>query len=202
MEIRPDGQFLQWLREAGIGPHPEYPDSGELVFTRVPDISRFWLPSDVPNDLPNFLLTAAQTASGDGACWLYRRGGGSWYQGTKASSREEVIDRMLGAAGVPANARGALKFESADWQQLLLVMLAFYTLGRHVANDLHLIPDNRSHVVMLGHHGELSCWCPDQSLLDAFIGAMATGGFGLPDHVPDATFKIPEWMASGESGAA
>jgi hypothetical protein len=201
MELRPDGEFLQWLSEVGIGVDPRYPDSGEFTFVSTPDLSRFWLPSQIPSDLPNFLLTACRTASGDAACWVHRRGGGFWHHGDHASSREEVIDRILAAVGLPPGAAGALRFDAGEWQSLLILLIAFYTLGWHVSNDLHVIPDNRSCVLMLGHHGELSCSCPDQRRLEAFIQAMAAEGFKLPDHVPDSTFKVPEWMSPGEGGA-
>jgi hypothetical protein len=194
MELRDDASFLAWLSEAGIGIDPRYPTSNVLVFTAQPGLARFWLPTEVPSDLPGFLLTAVRSASKSSGCWAHRRGGGRWFTGVHASSREEVIDRMLIGSGLPGDARGAVHFADSEWQQLLVVLIAHYTLGWHVGNDLHVIPDDRSHVLLLGHHGEMSCHCPDQKSLDTFIAAMAERGFQLPDHVPDSTFKVPKWL--------
>jgi hypothetical protein len=195
MEIRSDQEFLAWLAEAGIGVDPRYPQSAQLVFTASPDLSRFWLPNQVPSDLPGFLLTAVRAATAGGGCWIHRRGGGYWYAGERASSREVVIERMLPGSGIERGITGAVRYSPEEWQPLLVALIAHYTLGWQVGNDVHIVPDNRSCVLMIGHHGELSCHSPDLVSLNAFITAMALQGYELPDHVPDATFKVPEWMS-------
>ena len=198
MDRRDDAEFRAWLTEGGIGEDPRYPESDFLIYTAVPELSRFWLPRDVPSDLPNFLLTAVRAASGNGSCWLYLRGGGAWFAGPDGSSREAVMDRMLIGSGIGPKASGALRFGDDEWQPMLVILIAYYTLGWHVGNDVYVVPDDRSHLLMLGHHGELRCHCATQERLDAFIAAMAANEFFLPDHVPDSTFKVPEWMREDE----
>jgi hypothetical protein len=199
MDIRSDQEFLAWLAEAGIGVDPRFPHSDRLVFTASPDLSRFWLPNQVPSELPGFLLTAVRAATAGGGCWIHLRGGGRWYAGEQASSREVVIERMLPGSGIEPGVTGAVHYLPEEWQPLLVALIAHYTLGWQVGNDVHIVPDNRSCVLMVGHHGELSCQCPDRASLNALIAAMASAGFELPDHLPDATFKVPERMppASG-----
>ena len=194
MQVRTNEFFRHWLAEAGIGVDPRYPKSQVLTFAAAPTLSRFWMPREVPGELPSFILNAARLASGNGTCWLQLRGEVPWYAGASASSREEIIDRLLPAAGLEAGIEGALGFADSEWQSMLIVITAFYNFGWHTANDLHLVPDDRSHVLMFGHHGEMTCCAATQERLDAFVAGMAAEGYSLPDSLPDETFKRPDWM--------
>jgi hypothetical protein len=194
MQIRSPEFFRHWLAEVGIGVDPRYPASEVLTFTASPDLSRFWLPHEVPSDLPGFILKAARLASSNGTSWLQLRGGGAWYRGSDASSREEVIHRLLPAAGISPGTEGALGFTDSEWQALVIVVTAFYTFGWHTGNDLHLIPADRSCILMFGHHGEMTCSCATSERLEAFVSEMAAAGYSLPDYLPDETFKRPDWM--------
>jgi hypothetical protein len=147
----------------------------------------------VPSELPGFISGAARLAAGEGTRWLYRRGGGEWSSGLGGSS-DEVIDRLLPAAGLPPGCEGALGFEPKEWQPLAILVATYFVFGWHVGNDVFLVPEDRSCVLMFGHHGEMSCHCGTRERLDAFVGGMAAAGYTLPEELPDPTFKRPEWM--------
>jgi hypothetical protein len=193
MHFLSDKDFLTWASESGISPDPRWPTSAQLVFSQSPELSRFWLPSGT--DLPGFLSTAFTAASAEGPYWIRHRGGGRWFEGETASFRQTVIERLLAGLGIPPHAEGALQFTLDEWGMLLLIANTFYTFGWHVGTDLEIIPDNRSCILMLGHHGDLSGQFPTEQRMQDFIADMAGKGFRLPDRVPDSTFKKPEWMA-------
>ena len=194
MQVRSAEFFRHWLAEVGIGADPRYPASEVLTFTASPELSRFWLPHEVPSDLPGFILTATRLASSNGTSWLQLRGDGPWYRGSQATSREAIIDLLLPAAGISPDIKGALGFPDSEWSALVIVVTAFYTFGWYTGHDLHLIPDDRSCVLMFGHHGEMTCSCGTPARLEAFANGMAAEGYFLADYLPDETFKRPDWM--------
>jgi hypothetical protein len=183
--------WRRWIAEAGIVPDPRYPSSAQLVYRDALDLSRFWLPRDA--DLPGFISAALAAASDDGPYWLHPRGGGPFHF-TDPSFREEQINAVLSAVHVPGDAEGGIGFTTAQLGPLLLLTTAYFTFGWCVGTDLEIIPDNRSCVLMLGHHSTLAAHFPNQATLDRFVAAMSASGYQLPDHVPDATFKTPPWM--------
>jgi hypothetical protein len=63
-----------------------------------------------------------------------------------------------------------------------------------VNEDLYIVPDTGRHIVKTNHHGVIHVSFGSSDDVQAFIQFMAERGFILPDELPDATFKRPEWM--------
>jgi hypothetical protein len=196
MQIIPEVEFRSWLAAGGIVPHPRWGNSDTLACTSAEDLSRFWFPSFVPSDLPGFVETALSAASSVGPYYLLRRGGGSWYESDPetAPGANLVIDTLLRAAGVPAHATGAIRFEKTEWLPLSLIIIAHYVHGWSVGEDLHIIAEERDCALKTSHHGELAAHFPNEARLERFRQAMLEEGYDLPSDLPDESFKSPAWL--------
>jgi hypothetical protein len=190
-----DEAFHAWLAEGGIGSDPRYPNSYCLVFLAAPDCSRFWFPSFVPSDLPGFINAALDAASSTAPYYLYRRGGGRWFdESSSGPGANQTIEDLLRAVGLPASASGALRLERSEWRVLQAIVIAFYVYGWSVGEDLYILPTGRDCILMTSHHGELAVEFPTEARLEQFRAAMLQEGYDLPTQVPDGTFKGPDWL--------
>jgi hypothetical protein len=196
MQVVPESTFRSWLAEAGIRPHSRLGSSDVLAFQQAEDLSRFWFPSFVPSDLPGFVLTALEAASPQGPHYLMRRSGIDWYESEPetAPGSNLIIDDLLRAAGVPAGAAGALRFEKTDWKALQIVVLAHYVHGWSVGEDLHMFGEERDCAMMTSHHGKLRVAFPSDARLERFREHMLLAGYDLPAQLPNDTFKCPAWL--------
>ena len=204
MEFIPEEQFLTWAAEAGIIPDPHFSAPRTLIFAGDQEHSRFWMPPPIVSDLPGFIGTALDCASETGPYCLYRRGGGTWYDKFDPADglvRNEIIDRIVETTGVPEDFAGAIKLAASEWKDTLTLISAFYVFGWSIGEDLHIVPDDRSCVLMVSHHGELQGQFPTAEHMEAFVAGMARRSFYLPDHVPDTTLKQPDWMRSRQERA-
>jgi hypothetical protein len=170
MRLTAEAEFVDRTAAVGIGRHPRFPLN--LAFTQAPDCQRSWLPTGRVSDLPGFLQTAIGIATGDGPVWLYRKGGGSWFEGEDAPIGNHIIDRVLEGIGVPREFAGALAFEGQEWRDLYLVISTFFVWGWSVGEDLYIVPASGSCVLMTSHHGEFIAAYPSADRLDEFEAEM------------------------------
>lgn len=174
MQLVPDSDVTDWMAGIGITSHPRFPL--KLVFSDAPDCQQSWLPTGRITDLPGFLQVAVGLATDGGQVLLYRKGGGSWYEGEDAPIGNHVIDRVLHGIGIPEAFQGALSFEAAEWRDLYLVISTFFVWGWSVGEDLYIVPKNGSCILMTSHHGELFAHFPGADARVAFVAAMAEAG--------------------------
>lgn len=174
MQLSLETEFRRWMERMGIGPHPRFPQA--LTFTKAANCQESWLPTGRISDLPGFLQTAVGIASRDGAVWLFRKGGGGWYEGADAPIGNHVIDRVVASLGVPTDFEGALGFEGTEWRDLYLLISTFFVWGWSVGEDLYVIPKNGSCFLMTSHHGELFAGFPTEEALARFRSDMDRAG--------------------------
>jgi hypothetical protein len=174
MQLVAEDEAEQWMAEGGIGRHPRFRLS--LAYSQAPDLQESWLPTGRITDLPGFLQTAVSLAAGGGPILLYRKGGGSWYEGDDAPIGNHIIDRVLEAIGVPREFAGALSFDATEWRDMYLVISTFFIWGWSVGEDVYIIPGSRTCLLMTSHHGELFATCPTVEALAAFAADMARRG--------------------------
>lgn len=170
MQLVPEAEAAKWMAGVGIGIHPRFPS--HLAFVEEPDCQTSWLPTGRVCDLPGFLQTAVGLAQEHGSVWLYRKGGGSWYEDEDAPIGNQIIDRVLAALGVPRDFYGALAFEFVEWRDLYLVISTFIVWGWSVGEDLYIIPTTGSCMLMTSHHGELFGLFPAEDALAKFEAEM------------------------------
>jgi len=174
MNLIPEAEFARWRSDVDILPHPRFPSS--LAFRQAPDCQQSWLPAGRITDLPGFLQTAVSLARGDGSVCLYRKGGGAWYEGDDAPIGNHIIDRVLQGLGIPRDFEGAISFVGREWRDMYLLISTFFVWGWSVGEDLYIIPENVSCVLMTSHHGELFAMFPGTEALAQFQAAMASSG--------------------------
>jgi len=97
--------------------------------------------------------------------------------------------------------RGAVGFNSTDWNELCAMLFLQVTLGPCVHVDAIVIPENASAILYLEHHQVVWTEFRDQASLDSVIAAMDRAGYPLPDKPPDETFKSVPGMSKGSDGA-
>jgi len=196
VRIIPVGEFREWLAEGGIIQHPRFAVSDRLVCAADEELSRYWLPSFVPSDLPGFAWTALRAASSAGHWYLMRPHGASWYESDveSAPGSNVIIDALMDAAGIPRGATGAIQFEETDWKAISIVVVAHYVYGWSVHEDIHMFGEGRDCAMSISHHGYLRVYFPEMARLEHFRAAMLENGYDLPAQGSDESHKCPEWL--------
>ena len=155
MQRMDDAAFVAWLREAGItGAEPK---SGRawLHFAGAEAATRTRDAPDTRGALDAWLSAVVRAASARGPWWLWPRGGGGWYAGFASA---EGIGAAAGAAGVPRDFAGALGFAADEVEPMMRIIRAFAAWPWGGADDLYLVPADRSCVVMLSLTRRSTSW--------------------------------------------
>lgn len=181
LDLIADEEFLAWAAATiGIVPDPHFSPPLTLVFAEDRGFTRVWFPGPIVSDLPGFIDSALSAASAAGPFYLYRRGGGSWYEQIDPAYglvRNEIIDRVVATTGIPEDFSGAIALRRSEWRELLTIITAFYVFGWSVGEDLHVVPENGSCLLLFSHHGELCVEFADESALQSFVAEMARSGY-------------------------
>jgi hypothetical protein len=131
----------------------------------------------VPSDLEGFVSTLLQAASKEGPYWLYRKGGGGWYEDEENPLSDQIRNRMVASAGVPREFAGAIGLSVPEWRDLLTLILAFYVFGWEIGGDLQVIPADARCIVATSHHGPAKVTSTDHQYLASFVRAMEAARF-------------------------
>jgi len=125
-------------------------------------------------------------------CWRHR---GSWPvepgQGRIGDSIEYTI---LQGLGLPSGTAETIEFDYSERVQLITLLFSTTVFGWSVQEDATLVPDTARGLLQTDHHGVVHVAFREEEMMTRFIHRMEEERFPLPDHVPDATFRIPEWM--------
>jgi len=162
------------MARAGIATHPRF--LLNLAFVQAPECQATWIPIGRISDFAGFLQTAVAIASSDGSVWAYRKGGGTWYEGSDSPIGNHIIDRVVATLGVPLDFAGALGFDGPEWRDLYLLISTFFVWGWSVGEDLYIIPKNGSCLLMTSHHGELRANFPNEATRSRFCDDMDQAG--------------------------
>jgi hypothetical protein len=165
-----DAAFLAWLAEAGIEAAPRRSGAAWLHFAGAADGARTWPAPGGGGVLSAWLAAVVRAASARGPWWLWPRGGGGWYGGF--ASVDEIA-AAAAAAGVPRDFAGALGFAAGEVGPMMRILHAFAAWPWGGADDLYLVPGDRSCVVNICHDEEIHVHAADGARLRAFAGALA-----------------------------
>ena len=168
MQRMDDAAFLAWLAEAGVG-NASPRGSVWLAFAGPGGCARTWHAPDEGEARTRWLDAVVRAASAGGPWWLWRRGGGGW-----SSAREQITAAVL-LAGVPRDFAGALGFAPDERERMMGIVRAFAAWPWGAADDLYLVPADRSCVVMLCHDDEIHVFAADRERLDAFGQTLSAG---------------------------
>lgn len=163
-----DAAFVAWLAEGGIENASRRTGAVSLRFGRG-DVVRTW---DAPDGdaLAPWLDAVIRAASTEGPWWLWRRGG--W-----AGARDAVAAAAQ-AAGIPRDFGGAARFAADEREGMMRIVRAFAAWPWGAADDLYVVPEDRSCVVNLCHDEEIHVHAAAPDRLKAFAAALSGGGGG------------------------
>lgn len=175
MHILEDDRFLAWLEKRGIVPDLTAGTGDRLTFAAGDVTEMRWRPKGIVSDLPAFIGAALAGAQAGGPWWLWRRGGGPWMDefGAEGGIRNTTLDRLLEALGF-GGASGALLLGGADLPDVWLIVHAFFVFGWSVGEDLYVVPEDCSAVLLLSHEGRLEARFPSAERAEAFGTAITS----------------------------
>lgn len=179
-----DTAFLAWLAEARIEDASRRGGSVWLRFADAPDVTRTW-PAPDGDALAPWLAAVVRAASAEGPWWLWRRGGGAW-----SDARAEIAEAAA-AAGVQLADAGALGFAADEMEAMMRILRAFAAWPWGVADDLYLVPADRSYVVMICHDEEIHVYAPDRERLRSFARDLSAAAAGRKSGVSPPPARSP-----------
>lgn len=173
MQILEDVRFFGWLQQRGIIADPERGTGDRLTFAEGTPVDRRWRPGGITSDIPDFSWGVLNAAMQGGPWWLWRRGGGPWMDefGQEGGLRNAALDRLLEALGY-GGAGGALRLGVKELPDLWLIVNAFFVFGWSVAEDLYVVPDDCSCVLLFSNEGYVEARFPSEERAAAFAEAL------------------------------
>lgn len=172
-----------------VGPHREYPTSGQLTLLPATDASRFWL---VPRSSGRaaYIVDALLRGIGDpDHAILFPRSGHWPVVIDRSPPSQRVQMTLLASLGVPPGHVGGIRCDGRD-----TIRAAVAAWQVDCVQDLYLLPIDGKTLVNVTHSGTLIVECRDEPSLASVVRFMQECGIELPDDVPDASFKRPAWM--------
>ena len=199
METLTEAAFLAWAGGAGLGLDPKYPHSAVLVFQPDPHQDRFWEVPAEPERRPYFILSLLELMGDWQECHVWRRLGG-WPESADPRRINDVVEwHILKGLGLPLGTADVVTFARAEVDKLVTLMFSTSVFGWSVGDDLYIVPDHARYIVQTDHHNVIHVSCRTAADVDEVVSRMAARGFALPEDLPDATFKRPDWMEPSES---
>jgi hypothetical protein len=173
MQILEDVRFFGWLQQRGIVSDPARGTGDRLTFAEGEPVERRWRPGGIVSDTPDFAWGMLSAAMQGGPWWLWRRGGGPWMDefGEKGGMRNASLDRLLEGLGF-GGASGALRLGVKELADLWLIVNAFFVFGWSVGEDLYVVPEDCSCVLLFSHEGYVEARFPSTERADAFAAAL------------------------------
>lgn len=194
MNTLTEAAFLVWADRAGLSLDPRYPESAVLVFRPDPQQDRFWEVPAEPERRPYFLLSFLELMGDWQECYVWRHLG-SWPEFADPLRINDVVERqILEGLGLPLGTADVVRFERAELVKLVTLMFSTTVFGWSVGEDLYVIPDHARYIIQTDHHNVIHVSCRSSADVDEYVRLMEERGFGLPEEVPDSTFKPPDWM--------
>jgi len=173
MERMDDARFLAWVAEGGIEDRSRSAATLHLDYPKAVRRGRTWPAPDDPDALARWLDAVVRAASPDGPWWVRRRHGPGWFPGESGAPPSAELERAASALDLPRGFAGALGFGSDNRDALLALLRSYATWEWGMGEDLYLIPDDRSCLVLLCHDEEVHVTCASPERLDAFAAAIS-----------------------------
>jgi hypothetical protein len=184
--LRPEA-FIVWCADRGIGRNPQSPKSDHLIFTKGEFCKHWAYPSEAAQ-VPHFVGTLLSAVRPNDRYWVYPKDGvWSAVRPAESSPESRVWMTTVHALGVPAGLRGAVWFNSTDWNALCAMLFLQVTLGPSVHIDTVVVPENASAILYFEHNRVVSVAFRDQAGLDAVANSMEGAGYPSGAKTPHNT---------------
>src|SRR5882672_64291 len=139
--------FQVWIADRGIGRSPKDPHSDRLVFA-AGGVGGRWLYPGAAARVPEFVSTLLSAVRRNEPYWVYpERGVCAPGRDIESEPQGRVWMTTARALGVSAGLRGAVGFNSTDWNELCTMLFLQVTLGPQVGIDMSVIPETGSAVL-------------------------------------------------------
>jgi hypothetical protein len=199
MKAHREEEFLAWAERAGFHIDPRYPKSAVLRLHPASEHDRFWEVPFEPERRPYFIASLLECMGDWQACYAWRHMG-SWPESAVPERINDVVElRMLRGLGLPLGTNAVVEFARSESDSLLTLLFSTTIFGWSVGQDLYVVPDHGRHLLKMSHHGVIHVGFRTEDSLNRSVEEMTRRGFPLPDDVPDATFKPPDWMKGGST---
>lgn len=169
--------FHIWTSDRGIGPAPKGASSDRLAFTAGGGVGRWPYPGAAQR-VPEFVSTLLSAVRRNERYWVYPDRG-VWSPGRDIESEPQarVWTATVRALGLPAGLRGAVGFNSTDWNELCSMLFLQVTLGPHVRIDATVIPENGSAVLRFEQDRSVSGGFKEAASFHSVVEAMERAGY-------------------------
>lgn len=164
--------FHVWAADRGIGRGPQDRPSERLIIT-AGGVGGRWPYPAAASQVPQFVSTLLSAVRPNERYWVYPERG-LWTPARDIESRPQsrVWTSTVRALGVQAGLRGAVGFNSTDWNELCAMLFLQITLGPHVHIDARVIPETGHAVLNFEQDHVVWAEFKDQARLDAVAAAM------------------------------
>lgn len=191
--IRED-RFIEIIRHLGIIVDPRYPKSAELFFEKGSELSRFWEIPDTARQIPYFVNSILSALAPWEKIYVWKHLG-SWSTKVRGERCNDDVQALIyRGIGISDDNDDILEFERSELAELTTLIFNQLVFGWHVGDDLYIIPDHGQQMIKTDHHDAVHVSFRSDKALSEYASALTSDGFELPDHLPDETFKRPEWM--------
>jgi hypothetical protein len=174
--------FMVWASDRGIGRDPARPESEHLVFKGDGGAVRRWpYPSEAAR-VPQFVATLLGAIRPNDRYWVYPERG-VWSLGREAEAWPEPRVWMVTARalGVPAGLRGAVGFNSTDWNALCAMLFLQITLGAAARIETLVVPEIANAILYFDRDQGVSVALREEAQLEPVLGAMNKAGYPLTE---------------------
>lgn len=173
--------FQVWTADRGIGRSPKGGPSDRLAFA-AGGVGGRWHYPGAASRVPDFVSTLLSAVRRNERYWVHPERG-IWSPGrdTESEPQARVWTTTAHALGVPSGLRGAVGFNSTDWNELCSMLFLLITLGPHVRIDAIVIPETGSAVLSFERDRVVWGAFKDQAGFDAVAAAMDRAGHSALD---------------------
>ena len=190
-----EDEFLQWAFAKGMMLDPKYPQSAVLDFKTDSD-SRFWEVPRAPERRPHFLASLIDLMGDWQTCYIWRHLGG-WPDPAGIDPRrinDAVEMLILQGLGLPLGTGAVVAFDRTEREALVTLLFSTTVFGWSVGEDLYVVPDHARQILKTDHHDVVHVSFSAGEDVKSWVSKMSQERFNLPEHPPDATFKLSAWM--------
>ncbi len=187
--------FLEWTKARGIRLDPQYPAAAVLTYGPDSD-SRFWEVPAKPERRPYFIKCLIELMGEWQTCFVWKPVG-SWPDAR--SVHQERMNEVVGfhimqGLGLSLGNSAIVEFDRRELGALVTLLFSTSVFGRSTGDDLYIVPDHARQILKTDHHNVIHAQFRDATEAESWVSRMSKFGFGLPEDLPDATFKRPGWM--------
>jgi hypothetical protein len=165
------------MADRGIGRPPKDGQPDRIAFT-AGGVGGRWAYPGAASRVPEFVSTLVSAVRRNERYWMYpERGVWSPAREIESEPQARVWTTTARVLGVPPGLRGAVGFNSTDWNELCSMLFLHVTLGPHVRIDATVIPENGSAVLRFEQDRSVWGGFKEAASFQTVVEAMERAGY-------------------------